>query len=68
MDLAEVKQRQRQAWGQGPMSAALRRVLSEDQQKALREEQLELVRDWAGGEGPISIEAEYLLIVARKPG
>ena len=52
-----------------PMSTALRQVLPEDRLEAMRAEQLDLVRRrTGGGEGPIAIDAEYLLIVARKPG
>ena len=49
-----------------PHSAALRRVLPPERFKEMREEQLALVRDWAGGDGPIAIDAAYLQIVARK--
>jgi ubiquinone/menaquinone biosynthesis C-methylase UbiE len=52
-----------------PMATALAQVLSDEQLEALRAEQLELVRgELGGGEGPISLEAEYLMMVARKPG
>ena len=52
----------------GP-SVALRRSLDEEGLEALRGEFLELVRRWnrAGG-GPVAIDAEYLLVVARKRG
>ena len=52
----------------GP-SIALRRSLDERQLEALHGEFLDLVGRWnrAGG-GPVTIDAEYLLVVARKPG
>jgi SAM-dependent methyltransferase len=49
-----------------PNTAALRRALPPERFEAMREEQRALVRDWAGGDGPIAIEAAYLQIVARK--
>ena len=53
--------------GKNPMAAAAREVLSEEDLAAMRAEQRELVSRWSGG-GPVSIEVEYLQIVARKPG
>ena len=50
-----------------PTTAALRRALEPERFQALREEQRAYVREAAGGDGPISIDAAYLQIVARKP-
>ena len=50
-----------------PMSTATRQVLSETDLEALRAEQRDFLREWTGkADGPFSIDAEYLLIVARK--
>jgi SAM-dependent methyltransferase len=55
--------------GSTPMSTAMRQALSAESHEAMRGEQLELLRRWAGGgNGPVSVEAEYLQIVARKRG
>src|SRR4051794_35401792 len=48
-----------------PMAVAARKVLPEEDLSAMRAEQRELVGRWSGG-GPVSIEVEYLQIVARK--
>ena len=49
-----------------PPIVALRRALPPDRFQAMREEQRELIRERAGGDGPISIDATYLQIIARK--
>lgn len=51
-----------------PMQVAVRSVLSPDQQAAMHDEFAETVRRWNDGDGPVRVEAEYLLIVARKRG
>jgi SAM-dependent methyltransferase len=51
----------------GPMDAMAKKSLSPDRYEALRGEMVELVAEW-GGQGPVRIENEYLLIVARKRG
>ncbi len=51
--------------GKNPMAAAARKALSAEDLAAMRAEQRELVSGWAGG-GPVSIDVEYLQIVARK--
>ena len=51
-----------------PRQAQLRELLGPERFKVLQGEQLELIRRWAGGDGPVSIDAEYLLIVARRRG
>ena len=49
-----------------PPSVALRRALPPERFEAMREEQRALIRDWAGGDGPVAIDATYLQVVARK--
>ena len=69
------------AWGAGspgeyldllethaPMQATAKESMSADEYAALRENMLGVVRGWAGGDGAFSVDAEYLLIVARKRG
>ena len=51
-----------------PMSAAAREALPEETLEAMRAEQHELLEQWVGGGGPVRVDAEYLLIVARKRG
>jgi ubiquinone/menaquinone biosynthesis C-methylase UbiE len=52
-----------------PPQAAAREALSPDRYEAMHAEQLELAREWNGDSGgPVRIEVEYLLSVARKRG
>jgi SAM-dependent methyltransferase len=51
-----------------PQQVAARRTLSPEQLDTMHAETLEVATRWNGGDGPIRIEAEYLLIVARKRG
>ncbi|MGI9082140.1 MAG: class I SAM-dependent methyltransferase [Thermoleophilaceae bacterium] len=51
-----------------PMQAAAKANMPADQYGRLREELVELARQWAGGDGPIAMEAPYVLIVARRRG
>ncbi len=51
-----------------PPQAAAREHLDADEYARLVEEQLGVVRDWAGGDSAFSVEFEYLLIVARRRG
>ena len=52
-----------------PTFAAAKARVGEQEAEELRREIAELARSWSGGgDGPISIEAQYLLIVARKRG
>lgn len=51
-----------------PMQAAAKQQMPADVYERLLDDQLKLLRDWAGGDGPVSIEWEYLVIVARKRG
>ena len=34
----------------------------------MRAEMVEVARGWAGGDGPFSVDAEYLQFVARRRG
>ena len=34
----------------------------------MREDMVDVARGWAGGDGPFSVDAEYLLMVARRHG
>jgi SAM-dependent methyltransferase len=51
-----------------PMQTAAKEAMPPDVYAQMRADQLELVRGWAGGDGPFSVDAEYLVIVARKRG
>jgi len=51
-----------------PMQVAAKEQMPPDLYAKMRDDFLELVRGWAGGDGPFSVDAEYLLIVARKRG
>jgi ubiquinone/menaquinone biosynthesis C-methylase UbiE len=51
-----------------PMQAAAKANMPADDYARLREELLDLARRWAGGDGPIEMDAPYVLIVARKRG
>jgi ubiquinone/menaquinone biosynthesis C-methylase UbiE len=53
---------------EAPMAVAARASLDPDAFEALRAEQRETVERLVQGDGPVRIEAEYVLIVARKPG
>ena len=51
-----------------PMQVSAKANMPADDYKRLREELVELARRWAGGDGPISMDSPYVLIVARKRG
>jgi SAM-dependent methyltransferase len=51
-----------------PMSVAMRNALDADTYEEYRAEEREVARRLVEGEGPVRMEVEYLLIVARKPG
>jgi len=51
-----------------PMQAAAKEAMPAELYAQMRGELVELVRGWAGGDGPFSVDAEYLLVVARKRG
>ena len=52
-----------------PMQAAAKANMEPETYARLRQDLVELARRWAGGEdGPISTEAPYVLIVARRRG
>lgn len=54
--------------GHAPMQAVAKAKMPPDVYEQLYADQLGLVREWAGGDGPVSVDADYLLIVARKRG
>jgi SAM-dependent methyltransferase len=51
-----------------PMQVAAKEQMPPDVYAQMRGEYDELVRGWAGGDGAFSVDAEYLLVVARKRG
>jgi ubiquinone/menaquinone biosynthesis C-methylase UbiE len=51
-----------------PPQAAARSAMPPEAYEAMRGEMLELARRWAGGDGPVRVDVEYLLIVARRRG
>jgi SAM-dependent methyltransferase len=51
-----------------PMQAAAKEAMPPEMYERMSGEMLELGRRWAGGDGPMSIDAEYLVIVARRRG
>jgi SAM-dependent methyltransferase len=51
-----------------PMQVAAKEAMPADAYAQMRSDFLELVRGWAGGDGPFSVDAEYLVVVARKRG
>lgn len=51
-----------------PMQVAAKEAMPADQYALMRSDFLALVRRWAGGDDPFSIDAEYLVVVARKRG
>jgi len=51
-----------------PTFAAAKERVGEQEAGRLQGEIADLAREWGGGDGPISIDAEYLVIVARKRG
>jgi SAM-dependent methyltransferase len=51
-----------------PPQVAAKQNMDPDKYASMREELVDLMRRANGGDGPVRIEAEYLQIVARKPG
>jgi SAM-dependent methyltransferase len=51
-----------------PMSVAMRQALDADTYEKFRAEERNVAQRLVEGDGPVRLEAEYLLIVARKPG
>ena len=51
-----------------PMQAAAKANMPEDEYARMREELVALAREWAGGDGPFTVDAHYALIVARRRG
>ena len=53
---------------QAPMQAAAKEQMPAEVYARMRSDMLDMVRRWAGGDRPFSVDAEYLVIVARKRG
>ncbi len=51
-----------------PMQAAAKAAMPPDLYGQMREDMVAVVRGWAGGDGALSVDVEYLLIVARRRG
>jgi SAM-dependent methyltransferase len=51
-----------------PMAVAMRQALDADTYEQYRAEEREIALRLVDGDSPVRLEAEYLLIVARKPG
>lgn len=51
-----------------PMSFVAKQQMPPDLYAQMRGDLIELVRGWAGGDGPFSVDADYLVVVARKRG
>lgn len=52
----------------GPVQVAMRERMDPGDYARMREEMVARVRELAGGDGPFTLDAEYLLTVARKSG
>lgn len=53
---------------QAPMQVAAREALPPDTYAQMRQDFLDLATRWAGGDGPFSVDANYIVVVARKRG
>jgi ubiquinone/menaquinone biosynthesis C-methylase UbiE len=53
---------------EAPMQAAAKETMAPETYDRMRADFVELVREWAGGDGAFSVDAEYLTVVARKRG
>lgn len=51
-----------------PPQAAAKAAMPAEVYAQMRAEMVEMARGWAGGDGPFSVDAEYLQIVARRRG
>jgi hypothetical protein len=51
-----------------PMQVAAKEAMPPELYAQMRAEFVDMARGWAGGDGPFSVDAEYLVIVARKRG
>ena len=51
-----------------PMQAAAKERMPAEEYARMREEMVALASDWAGGDGPFTLEAHYVVIVARRRG
>lgn len=51
-----------------PMQVAAKEAMPPEIYAKMRADFIEVVRGWAGGDGAFSVDAEYLVVVARKRG
>jgi SAM-dependent methyltransferase len=51
-----------------PPQVAAKEAMPPDVYARMNGEMLELARRWAGGDGPVAVDVEYLVIVARRRG
>jgi SAM-dependent methyltransferase len=51
-----------------PMQAAAKQAMPPELYAQLRGDMVDVARGWAGGDGSFSVDAEYLIVVARKRG
>lgn len=51
-----------------PMNMAAKEQMPADDYARFREAMVDMARDWAGGDGPFTVDARYVLIVARRRG
>jgi SAM-dependent methyltransferase len=51
-----------------PMQVAAKEAMPPEVYAKMRADFVEVVRGWAGGDGAFSVDAEYLVVVARKRG
>ena len=51
-----------------PMQAAAKERMPPDDYARMRETLVGMAREWAGGDGPFTVDAHYVLIVARRRG
>lgn len=51
-----------------PMNVTAKEQMPADDYARFREAMVDMAREWAGGDGPFTVDARYVLIVARKRG
>jgi hypothetical protein len=65
---AESPEEMRAMLADAPMAVATRQSLDAETYEKLRAEELQVAGRLIQGDGPVRLESEYMLIVARKPG
>ena len=50
------------------MNAVAKEQMPADDYARFREAMVDMAREWAGGDGPFTVQARYVLIVARRRG